>query len=272
MGKLSIFSKDYQRRMRKRKFKITIIILVIIIIVGTIFYSGYIPNFIEETKKQYKVNKEKQDIEENQQIEEETKIKEEIKIKEETLKIDEEEDNLPMEELYYEINTTNGSTVKLIYENQNEEKKYKFLDSNGQKVSFDINPSGKNMIIYEEDTQNLFVYDINGEYIDGTLKKFTSASANKIFEKDSVLAKEPSYIWCGTPKFYNDRKIAYVSQLPWFKKEDKYIWILDLNGLSHKKTDISGQNLTISGIKDKGLEIDADGTLNYITIDDNIIK
>ncbi|WP_443659669.1 hypothetical protein [Clostridium algidicarnis] len=266
MGKPSIFSKDYQRKMRKRRFKVVIIILIIIIALGTIFYSEYIPNFIEETKKQYKVNKEKQDIEEQQQIEEETKMKEE------TLKVDEKEDEESTEELYYEVRVTNDSIVKLIYEEQNQEKRYKFLDVNGQKVSFDINPSGKNMIIYEEDTQNLFIYDIDGKYVDGTLKWFTSSSSNKTFNKNEVLNQDPTYIWCGTPKFYNDNKIAYISQLPWFGKEEKYIWTLDLNDLSHKNTNISGQKLTINGIKDKGLEIDVDGTLNYITIDDNIIK
>lgn len=266
MGKPSMFSKDYQSKMRRRRFKVVFIILIVIITIGTIFYSGYISNFIEETKKQYKVNKEKQDKEEQEQIEQETKMKEEA------LEIDEEKDIKTTEELYYEVKITNGSTVKLIYEEQNQEKKYKFLDINGQKVSFDINPSGKNMIVYEEDTQNLFIYDINGQYVEGTLNSFTSASANKIFDKSAVLEKEPAYIWCGTPKFYNDSKIAYISQLPWFGKEDKYIWILDLNGLSHKNTNIVGQRLTINGNKDKGLEIDIDGTLNYITIDDTIIK
>ncbi|MBU5592863.1 hypothetical protein KQI89_14005 [Clostridium sp. MSJ-4] len=266
MGKPSIFSKDYERKMKRRKFKILFIGLIVALVVGTILCSGYISNFIQETKKQYLADKQKEEEKEKEVLDKNKDSSEESSL------IKEEKDIAKEEQLYYEIKLTDDTIVKLVYEGKDENIKYKFAETDGNKIYFDINPSGKKLLIYEEGTQNLFIYDTNGNYVDGTMKNFTSGSAGKTFDKDTELGKNPSYIWCGMPKFYSDTQIAFISQLPWFGKEDKYIWTLDLDAKSYNNTNIQGRNIIINGMQDKGLEISLDGVLNYMTKDGNIVQ
>lgn len=266
MGKPSIFSKEYDRRMKKRKARITIGVILVIIVFGVVFYKGYISNFIKDAKQKYEAEKVKKQ-EEASKSEEKPNI--DANVNNEN-KASEQVQN--KEEKYYEIKFPDGNAVKAVYEEENGVKKFKYLAPTEAKITFDLSMAAQGMVVCDEKTQNVMFCDINGTQKDITLKGYTSSTAGKTFPKDAILGENPNYIWSLSPKFISESQVVYISQLPYFGKEEKYLWIVDINDESRRMLNVPAKNISINSMTEKGLEVSADGVNKYIKADGSIVQ
>lgn len=265
MAKPSIFSKDYDRRMKRRKRnKVFIIVLLIIlggmlILFGTGIKDKIVAKLtqIKEETKQEEIKKEQKQEASKKSDEKQTK---KATVKEEKKVVDKS----------FEIELDKNVKIKVFYDDS---KKIKLIDSNKNKnILTDINPGKNKLIAYNKATQNMFLIGVDGSKKDVTNKNYTSTSGTA-FQKDAILGSKPGYIWCGDPKFIDDNNIAYVSQLPWFNKTTKYVWKYDVKNNTHINIQsIQGENIKFDKITDKGLTVAADGKSVYLKADGSVTQ
>lgn len=259
MGKPSIFSKEYERRMKKRKSIILLIILVLIITSIIIFFRKNIYSFYSNIRYKYSkdINKENLKNDDKSQSSED-------KAKGQSEQSPPENKEVVEEEKFYEIKLEGGIPVKVSYEEQGKDKKFKYAFCAERKIYFDLSPTSQAMLILDEKTQSIIYIDINGKTTDVTQKAYSSSTTQNTYTKENTLHTTPTYIWSGNPKFLDDNKIFYISQLPYFGMNDKYVWILDLVTLQHRNTNIKGQDIVFGDRNERGLQITIDGVKKYI--------
>lgn len=262
--KPSIFSKDYEKNVKKRKTTIVLIIAIIVLFLGCVYLvlRNNIGTRIREvingvqvrisannknianggSKKQ--VKKTKTPAAKNNK-----KTKDESKSKEESS----------------DIKISDSITVKAVFDETGGSKKFKMLDGIPASITYNVNPSGNKIVLCDKTTQSLYLVDINGNVSDITMKQYVARSG-QVYPEDQELKTNPNYVWADSPKFIDDNKVAYISQLPWFNDQNKkYIWIIDLTNNSQNYAKLSdGNDGAFSDIKfddssNGKLQIEADG-------------
>ena len=271
MSKPSIFSKDYEKAMKKRKMKI--FLLIIVPIIGlTIFL---ITDFNVLLNKGISVkngisnillNKSKDNIKEvEKEVEVPKKVDEVLKPQPtaEEPKVSQSETIADTE--IFVVSLSDGQKISVEYEVKGTEKNIKGV-SNAKDISYDISPSKKSMVIQSTKNQDLLYLDANRVARDITKKAHTS-SKGEIFSKEEQLKNHPKYIWSLTPKFIDEYSIAYVSELPWInEKAVQYIWKVNLKDNLHMQVKlVSGENIIFKNTTPKGLETYIDGDAVYVT-------
>lgn len=262
MRKPSIFSSDYEKRMKKRRITIIALILAVIVICFGVWLLG--KNKVKLTKK----GKSKiiDNIDSNKEKDKKV-INEDIKNKD-----DKKKDEDKKSEKGYDLTLSNGEKIKAMYE-EDGEKKFKYILPLESKVIYDISPNGKNILIYDDKEQKIIWYDINGKENDATNEKYVSTNNSIIIERENYLKSNPDYIWCEGPKFINDNNIAYVSKLPWLGKTSKYIWITNIEENTHFHiSSIEGEDIKFDKITDKGLLVIVDGKDIYLNANGTITE
>lgn len=265
MGKPSIFSREYEKKMKRRKVKIILLIVLIVLFIAGVVGRTYLKPFIKEGYDSIVNNfKAKEEPKEDENTAQDEKQQDEKEKEESTPKKEQE----MAKEGSYDIALANNVNVKATYEEKNGEKTFQVLDTQGNKVFFDLSPSAKNMILIDESSQNIANLAIDGKVKDITLITYASSSG-QAFEKNSVLQSNPAYVWHKTPKFIDETHVAYISQLPWFNRNDKYyIWIVDVNSGEHKFiNNVEGSAITFGSVVEKGLEVNVDG--NKVVLNGN---
>ena len=263
--KPSIFSREYERRMRRRKIGIISLIVLVVLILGLLVAGDYVKPFIND-KIGYisaKINK-KDAVDENAADEKpvEDKTSEETEKTDETPNSEEiinDEASKEVEQ-FYDVTVSEGVTVRALYDEKDGVKSFKFIEPGENKVTFDINKSLNQMVLLDEASQKMVLEDINGTMKDITLETYTSSSGTK-FLRSNILSTKPGYVWNKSPKFIDDTHVVYISQLPWFNREGRYyVWIVDVASNSHKNINgLEGASITIGDVVDNGINIDVDG-------------
>lgn len=264
MAKPSIFSKQYDKEIRRRKHikKIVIflvfclgIYLVVKIYLGVNFNGVSFKNVAAKLQQEQK--KKEADSEKSSRIvNKTTKGSSSAKSKKSASK-----DKVVTAKL------VDGKQVIVTYNVSGNTKKIKSVNLNGVDGEYNISPSSQNLIIYEKAGQNMYCVDSNGNVSDITYKTYTSTSGTA-FTKDNIIQSNQNYIWCASPKFVDDNTIVFISQLPWFdNRTDKYVWRATLNDKAYANTNIHGNDVKINNMTDKGIEIVTDGTTQYMKAD-----
>ncbi|MGL4850809.1 MAG: hypothetical protein ACRC28_18140 [Clostridium sp.] len=226
MAKPSIFSKNYEKKMKRRRLRITLIIVVLIAVSLGLFY-------------QFKLK----DMDFNQIIN--------------SLQAWVNNENAPSEEKKDEVTkppvkdetpeVVSKAIVKEYKLLDNETIKVKVLDENGNVTFSSIEEKGyyssissdkKEMVVLDKN-QNMFLLNVTGDTKNITKQEYVSSKGTK-YPKDAMLAKEKGrgvdYLWEATPKFIDENTIAYISNLPYFgaSAKNKYIWIYDIVNNTYK--------------------------------------
>jgi hypothetical protein len=256
MVKPSIFSKEYEKRMKRRKKAIAAVIVLIIASSGIFLASGSLKDTVKNksivlTGLFKKTNK--------SELETSKKVSKEEEKKQNDSQNNAENTQKPIEEKGYEVNLSDGTKIKAIYENKDGSNKFKYITPLDAKVNFSVNPSGNAIVILDTKAQSLIYIDINGQQQDITNKSYKSNT------KEGVLEKIPQYVWCTSPKFIDDNNIAYLSKLPYIssKVTKKFLWVTNIENKRHiNKYSISGENIKFGNTEDKGLGV---------TLDDNSV-
>lgn len=257
----SIFSGKYQKKVRRQKFfkglGFTVLVLAILFLVFR--------NPILE-----KVEKVKSDIaEENQQKEElinnipETPVSEAV---ETPVGIE-----TPVEEkTALTMVLPTGKTLDLLTTEENGEVVFAPLEPI-ETFEGDISPSKKLVTILDKETQELYLMDNQGIVTDITYKIYKN---NKGYTeaKESIMTREPGFIWGTNPKFLDEDTVVYLSQLPWFD-ERRFLYIVELNPLSHRNMQsVKGVAIILKSLNEKGLEYESDGKTFFLTPDYKIVN
>ncbi|MCR3759484.1 hypothetical protein [Clostridium felsineum] len=260
MAKPSIFSSDYEKQQRKRKQRRNIsIFLIICAVVFVIIWLGAKANL-----KNIKFPKASTSSSESNKT---SNKKSGGTVVKDSKKTSSKNNKDKTQDKALQVNLPDGKQISVVYGENNNDKVVKSVDLNGLNGEYTISPSNKNVVIYEKDTQNMFFIDSNASVQDITYKSYTSGGGTA-FNKDAILSSTPGYIWIGSPKFVDDNTVVYISQLPWFdNRQNKYVWKFNIIDKSYVNTNVTGNDIKINGLTDKGIEIVVDGNTTYMKAD-----
>lgn len=270
MGKPSIFSRDYEKEVKRRKkrfFTFMFFFLVIIISVG-FFSSGTVKAWIK-AQLRYEADLNNKNQKNDQQANTSPDSKKGNVAAGKEIKEDTPDTN---EEAGYAVQLSQG-TVRAVYETKDGEKAFKYISPVDSNVYYNISPTGKEIVILDSKTQQMFYLDKDGKQTDITKVSYQSSKGD-IYNKDSVLQQNTNYTWCASPKFIDDDNIAYISNLPWFTNDQKkYVWIVNLKGNAHRSLDsISGNEIKFDALTDKGLTVSLDGKNIFLDASGNVAQ
>ncbi|MGM9934181.1 hypothetical protein [uncultured Clostridium sp.] len=268
MGRPSIFSREYERKMKRRKRNFMFFSLIIIVLAcaaalkfvynpvnfGNI--KANIQAWIDsDTTSKYETvveNEENPASEENAEV-----VEEEI---------------APVEE-YLDIPQSSGNTAQAVYIEENGEKVFTEVRNLDNGVTFDISPLKKQVIIYDVNS-NITLYNIDGTNKVVSKDQYISTSGT-VFTKDSTLQSKPDYLWNSNPKFVNEQNIIFVTNRPYFGTAavKQYLWMTDLqSGTDKIYWDLAAASITIGSREEKGLKVTVDGRDYYIAEDGSYIQ
>lgn len=268
MGKPSIFSRDYKETMKRRRRRVLAILLVLIFCGGIFLLKGNISNFISNkfSALLHKSNKNT------------TSAVKDQKDKAATNATNNSSAVSNPAEKGIDITLSDGTKIKAVYENKDGVNKFKYVTPVEAPIIYSINPSGDSIIILENATQKLFYAAIDGKVININDTKYVSTSGT-VFPKEEVLKQKPDFVWCSSPKFIDDSYVAYISQVPWFGRTAKYVWVFNVKdrNISDRNDhmlfeSLGGENIKLGNITDKGLEVITDNAVKYLKSNGTSVK
>jgi len=259
VAKPSIFSKDYEQRMKKRKNKIIFASILVLVGIVIVIFNSEIKN-LDFTNVKDKMqawvdsDKEKEEVIEPEEIEE-------------------REQPIIPEKKYIDITISEGIIAKAEYIEEQGKKKFVSIEPI-EGISFNISPL-KEQIVFIDKAQNLKIVSTEGVIRDLTKKVYVSQTGIS-FQKDVILKNTPTYIWHSQGKFIDDTKIVYVSEVPFFgtQGQRQFVWIYDLaTGIDNPLWSLEGNQIVVGDIiVDKGITITLNGTVFYLKADGNVSK
>lgn len=259
MAKPSIFSKDYEKKMKRRRIRIAIVVSLVAIITGALIYKLKIEKMDFSNVRQRL-----------QAWVDSDKPKEEEKAVEETKEDVKPE---PPKKTYIEAKLSDKVTLKCEYKEEANKKEFISIE-NPEGITYDISPN-KEMIVILDKSQNMKLINIDGKVTDITKKEYISKKGDK-FKKEVKIKENKNYLWHSEPKFMDDENIIYVSNLPYFgtAATNQYAWIYNIK--TKKDTVIwktKGKKITIGKIvPKKGIEIKVDKNEYIISNKGSIVK
>ena len=269
MGKPSIFSKEYEKKMKKRRRDIIIIslaivlgisVLIVKVVCNPIDYKNVKKNIQAWIDSDTTNNEEQKEVKQNQK-----EINNKEVIKEEPQKNSEKA---------IDIVLVSGNVAKAIYvDDNNGGKIFKNLTATDSGVSFNISPSGKQMIV--TDTNSVItLYNVEG--ISKIISKDQYVSTNGgVFTKEAAMQTKPQYLWNFNPKFISEEKIIFVTNRPYFGKtaNKEYLWLTDIQtGADNVFWKLVGENIEIGDKEEKGIKISIDGKNYYMDLNGNYVE
>lgn len=266
MKRTSIFSSEYEKKKRRKRRRIAIVVTLVLLIAagGALYGSGKLNNVSLKNIFTFKKN--------DSDSKASTIVKNEEDKKAEAKKEAAKETKAENETKYIDVTLSSGTKVKAVYAEENGTKKFTLVEGLSGGSTFDINKSGSQVIINDASSQEIKIYNLNGEEKNITKANYVTKSGQS-FSKDTIMKQYPGYIWSLNAKFLDDTHVVYISQLPWFRKADldTYVWIMDLNsGVYQTVWAAKGKAVKIETLNDKGITVDIDGSKKTVTSDGNV--
>lgn len=264
----SIFSSDYNERMRKRKIRL-VLLVTLTVLACALFFAQYkyktinaLGSYMKNTYNNIASKKDKAketDSKEGKSTGNKTTDKNKGANGGTGAQGDTSED------LGYAVVLSNGKQGKAVYQNKEGVKSFKLISPIESGIYYNISADGRSMVIFDDGNQNILCLDVEGKQTDITRTEYVSDDGT-VYPKSDRLTKEPSYIWHSSPKFIDSENVAYISQLPWFNKEiTKYVWIVNINDRTHRYIGkLSGSTVTFGELSEKGLNVKVDDKDFYL--------
>ena len=261
MAKPSIFSKDYQKRMRRRRTGFAVLIVAVVIFAVAAFITG--KNYLSKNNQQ-NANSASSTTSTDKTTTDKTKT--------ETKSTETKTADTPKEE-GFDFKLADGTSLKAVYTVTDTMKDFQYVSPKEKNVYFDINPPGDKIVVFDSGAQSMILIDSTGKVQDITSSSYKSSNGT-LYKKENVLKAYKGYIWCNSPVFISDTKVAYISQLPYFQKSTEYVWIVDVTTGKNTKINnaYSGEKITFGQFESKGMKLDIDGKVYYITATGSVVK
>ncbi|HCW54861.1 MAG TPA: hypothetical protein DG753_14255 [Clostridium sp.] len=263
MSKPSIFSREYERKMKRRKRNtIAILVLVIVVISAVALKFTYAPIDFSKVRQNIQawIDSDTSTIPQETAENTEQTSAEEVDSEPEVV----EEVKQP-EEQYMDISLVSGNSAKAVYIEENGQKVFKELQGADTGVTYDISPAKNQMLICDTNAQ-ITLYNVDGSSKIISKDKYVSKSGG-VFTKEATLASQPNYLWNKNPKFLSEDSIIFVTNRPYFGTAavKQYVWISNYNnGTDMILWQIQGKQADIGDRSEKGVEVTVDGTNYYI--------
>ncbi|WP_461204729.1 hypothetical protein [Clostridium sp. DL1XJH146] len=284
MAKPSMFSKDYDKKMRKikKRRRFSIVTILIIALFSVLLFKGNIGNTISSVFTSNVVNNDKEAdsnegvVVENKDVaQQDTSQKEsdqsEMNQPDANQPENTNEENVPEELAQPEITNiekkiitlSNNGEVIVSIKTDNEVKTIEAIE--GVDLQYSINAGKQKAVLLDKDTSRLLLIDTFGTVTDITNPQYVSSS-KKVYTKEDRLKTDPEYIWVTQPVFLNDNTVVYLSNLPWFNKNGRlYLWQYTIDSGKHiSKDTYNGMTITYGQITENGLELNIDGEVKYL--------
>lgn len=274
MKKNSIFSREYEKKIRRKRFAILSIVLIfftvlVYYIVNFSKFNNYVKNvyysLVTKEKHKFVDNKFNEEIEDNKNSVEENKQDNAVENK--------VNENTGSNNTYYEVLLEGDIKLKIPYTLDKNVVQYVNVDLNdnnqfANNFRFDVSPKKDKILIEDIINQNIYILDstFNLKKIDPEF--FYSNSAASRFYKKDVLTKYENYFWYSSPRFIDDNTLIYISNLPWFGKNQQYIWktdLSDIENISHSMTSVSGENITFEELTEEGIKVNINNEIKLLT-------
>lgn len=275
VSKPSIFSRDYKKKMKKRKRRITFICFLLIFLGANVYlYSKLNKNFNIFSLKNYVIS-----IINKKVVNNDKKVVPVVPIKPEKSEIAKNQPTQNViqekkEEKSYSFKLSDGKELKAIYEENDGKKKFKNVIGDNENLDFNINPDATGIITYDAGAQSIIFINLDGITSDISKKNYISTSGSE-FTKEDTIKNNAGYVWATNPKFIDNENVAYVSQLPWFNQGiTKYLWIVNINNPDNPTLfeKVSGANIVLGKLDDKGLNILIDGKTGFLKANGELIS
>jgi len=273
--KPSIFSRDYERKMKARRRKIITIVLVSILAL-TLIFTKILANSLNfdnlRVKIQTWIDSDNKNIGDQNNSEEINNQKNEGNISDETNDLLDEKEKSENITLIKEFKISEDNILKVSYEKLNDKETFNEVIENKENIYTTFNET-KDLILIIDKNQNMKIFNINGEETTITKTVYTAPNGESFYKED-ILKSYSDYVWHESAKFISDSKIAYISNMPYFGYDlNKYIWIYDISNNNHKLLLSSvAKEIKFNNLADKGLEVTLDGNVKYINNNGEIIN
>lgn len=260
MRKPSIFSRDYEKQIRKRKRIIVASSIIFLLIIGA-FAIKFTTKTFDFTNVKTKIQKWIDGDSYSDAIVEEAPKVEEIP----------QEPVVP-EIKVMDLKVTEEKVLKVEYEEKDGKIKFKEVVETPDLIEYNISPS-KELMVITDDKQNIKLINTKGEVKDITKASYVAPNG-EIFNKDAIQNMYKDYLWHKSAKFISDSKIVYKTNMPYFGYDlNQYLWIIDIEGKNEVTLwQSKGKEINIGEIKEKGIEVTIDGNLKYINNDNNLVN
>ena len=270
MGKPSIFSKEYEKKMRKRRRNTTVISLAILAVISGLVIK-VICNPIDYTN--IKKNIQAWIDSDTTNVAKKTKVESKENTNEEKKEPVKEEPAKPLEQSI-DVTLMNGNVAKAIYTiDANKGKVFKTLETSEKNVSFDISLSGKQMLVTDNNA-SITLYSVEGAVKVVSKDQYISSNGG-VFARTDTIKANPQYRWNINSKFINEEKIIFVTNRPYFGGVNlkQYLWMTDIqSGTDRVLWDLAGANIDIGEKEEKGVKVTVDGRVYYIDANGNNIQ
>lgn len=268
MGKPSIFSREYEKKMKRRR-RNTMIFSIVITLIMTSLVIKVVCNPIDYTN--IKQNIQAWIDSDPAKISKQTETVSEEKVIDD--KPIEEEPEKPAEQTI-DIPLASGNIAKAIYIDDSKNGKiFTTLNTDDKGISFNISPSGKQIIVIDTNL-SITLYNIDGTSKIISKDQYVSSSGG-VFTKEAVMQSQPTYLWNENPKFINEEKIIFVTNRPYFGSATlkQYLWITDTITNEDKVFwELAGTKIEIGDKEEKGLKVIIDGKIYYIDTNGNYVQ
>ena len=231
MSKPSIFSRDYEKIMRKRKKRRnrSVILLVLILMVSVIIIKYDMQKF-RTTFKNITISKD--------YLLENKKVK-----------------NIKVNLNDYEIilkTIEKGESIEIVD-----------IETEEELLSVDIKDD--NVLIIDKN-QNMYLINTKKDVIDLTLNEYINSNGKRIV-KDDILKNDSNYNWHTQGKIINNDKIAYVTNVSSSNNEliQSVVFTTIENNIHIIKQEFQGNIINLYEVNENSLRLEIDGKIMYIT-------
>ena len=264
MKKPSIFSKDYEKIMRKRKRKRIVIGILSICIIGILVTEVANYDFSKlKDRLQAWVDEDKEKYVGDQLVDTDESI-ESTEVEEPVV------EEVPSEK-YLDV-TISDTPISFKIKEENSQILIESVKEVPENYYIYIGNNGKDAVVLDPN-QNINIVYASGEIKNVTLAQYIGPDG-EVYIKDNIRNLYQGYIWHSTPVQISEKKVAYITNIPYFGYNlNKYISIIDINMNTHFTIWASkATEIVFEQMNEKGLEVNIDGNLRYITSNGELIQ
>ena len=252
MRKPSIFSKDYEKIMRKRRRIFVVSISFFILTSSCLVLSAVKLKNINGNRNLVSLIKEDSSINENI----EGTNKEHI---DKTGVIGVNTDKNNNIDIFL-----NNNLITLLCSEIDGDKIINNIIKNDNIIFYKLDYTKKKVVVIDKN-QDMFLCDVNGQVKNLSLKEYVAPNGD-VYDKNTNISTYNNYLWHSQCFFIDDKRIAYVSNLPYFGYDlNQYVQIVNIdNGIHETLWWTKGYNILLKESESGGLEASIDGNIKYI--------
>ncbi|ETA79815.1 hypothetical protein [Youngiibacter fragilis] len=254
MSKTSIFSSKYEKRRKRKRFLRNLAIGSAVLLL--IAFAVYKPLM-------HKVEQVRQRIAEEKYLKENPSVVPTVPVAEEKPEVIVPES--------YKVTLPSGREAEVFYELT--DGSFSFLPVDDAEFwSGDVSPSKKLAVVFDRETQEMVLVDETGIQTDITYRVYRN-SKGYTESKESIMARIDGFVWSEEPRFLSENQVVFMSMLPWFKAAERYMYLYDITGKTHRSfQSIKGSEVVFGELSDKGLMVTMDGKVSYLTPELKVVR